>query len=156
MTPEEKKTLDRGCIGITALNLGRGNINPPLENSFATFEQAQAFAKQWKADLKKQDPGWFKDKKIVIFSKRFYSGGKDYKPDPKTGRVDMSDYNYKAKPGFVNFDYGFYDEENHTWWHANHSQPGMKVYQSTLKHYSRPLLDFDKQIFCVTWAKKDI
>jgi len=39
---------------------------------------------------------------------------------------------------------------SNSWWHANHSEPGMKVYRSTLKHYSRPLLDFDSQIFSVT------
>ena len=89
----------------------------------------------------------------MIFSKRFYSDGQPYTPDPKTGKVDMSGYKYKAKPGLVNFDYGFYDESSNSWWHANHSEPGMKVYRSTKQHYSRPLQDFDKQVFSVACGK---
>ena len=67
----------------------------------------------------------------------------------------------------INFDYGFYDPVTNNWWHANHCEqikdstgkvinpgcnfdPGsMEVYESTLGHYSRPLYDFDKQVFCV-------
>lgn len=30
----------------------------------------------------------------------------------------------------------------------------MKVYQSTLKHYSQPLQNFDRQVFTVAMAKK--
>ena len=101
MTPEEKKTLARGCIGITALNLGKDGLpNPPLGNCYATFEQATYNAHK---KLEKET-----GRKPHIFSKRFYSSGEEYTPDPKTGKVDMGGYRYKAKPGFVNFDYGFY------------------------------------------------
>ncbi len=142
MTDAERKTLARGCIGITSLNLGKNGLpNPPLGESYATLDQAKA-----RADEIEKATG----RRPEIFSKRFYSGGKDYTPDPKTGKVDMSGYDYKAKPGYVNFDYGFYDEANDAWWHANHCEPGMKVYRSTNAHYSRPLLDFDKQVYCVS------
>lgn len=112
--------------------------------------------------------------RAVVFSKRFYSNQAAnwnarrtprpgaFQPDPGTGQVDMSSYEYRGRPDpssgrgaeFVNFDYGWYDEETNSWWHANHAQPGMKVYQSTLAYYSRPLLDFDKQVFCVAFARK--
>ncbi|GGH68768.1 hypothetical protein GCM10011318_09110 [Phaeocystidibacter marisrubri] len=62
----------------------------------------------------------------------------------------MTGYNYESKPGYFNFDYGWYDDRGAgTWWHANHMEPGMKVYTSSLRYYSRPLLDFNRQIFGV-------
>jgi hypothetical protein len=54
----------------------------------------------------------------------------------------------------INFDYGWYDEATNTWFHANHMEPGMTVYQSTLSNFSRPLLNFDRQIFVVAMARK--
>jgi len=159
MTPAEKGTLGRGCIGITAVNLFTLG-NPDLSNCYDTFAQVWDAARKMSSFL----TGAFPDRKALIFSKRFYSGGKDYKPDPKTGKVDMSGYNYEAKPGFTNFDYGLYDETTGKWWHANHcdttlvSNPdcggAMEVYESNLQHYSRPLADFDRQIFCVGVAIK--
>ncbi|MBP2472513.1 hypothetical protein JOF53_001385 [Crossiella equi] len=99
----------------------------------------------------------------AVFSKRFYSKQnpnwseeyteKMYRPNAR-GQVDMSTYRYAARPGYVNFDYGWYDENTRNWWHANHAEPGMKVYQSTFEYYSRDLLDFDRQVFTVAFAKK--
>ena len=198
MSAQEKDTLSYGCIGITALNLGV-NVNPSLELSFSTFDQAKqvqaALAAILKAkpaadqvdDLIAASPALNKLKHVlrsmpvdpdptkykpVIFSKRFFSrqdGTYDdrkhgdptkFNPD-KNGQVDMTDYKYEHRsnpadgPGalYTNFDYGWYDETTDTWFHANHAEPGMKVYQSTLDHYSRPLRDFDRQIFCVAFAK---
>jgi hypothetical protein len=54
----------------------------------------------------------------------------------------------------IAFDYGWYDEATNTWFHANHGEPGMTVYQSTLDQYSLPLVNFDRQIFVVALAKK--
>jgi peptidoglycan hydrolase-like protein with peptidoglycan-binding domain len=194
MTTEERETLARGCIGITALNLGRGNINPPLGLSFSTFGKARSVAAELNRilqakpaldqlpaeisgstelkDLKNvlaefpidADPTKWR---AIIFSKRFYSNQDPdpekrkaadpnaFLPDPRTGQVDMSGYRYEARPGYVNFDYGWYDEETNSWWHANHAEPGMQVYQSTLEYYSRPLLDFDRQVFSVAFARID-
>lgn len=147
MTDAERATLARGCIGITAVELGTSG-NPNLNNCYSTLDQAKARAKEMQSDCAKSG------RTPMIFSKRFYSDGKPYTPDPTTGRVDMSGYTYKAKPKkeggtYVNFDYGFYDEASNSWWHANHKEPGMKVKRSTLEYYSQPLLDFDKQVFCV-------
>jgi hypothetical protein len=193
MTQEERDTLARGCIGISALNLGRGNTNPPLDLSFSTFDKAKSVAAAINQILESKpaadtlpseinasaqlrdlknvlssfpvDPDPTKWK-AVIFSKRFYSNQDPdwekrkksdpnaFLPDPKTGQVDMSGYHYEARPGFVNFDYGWYDEETDSWWHANHMEPGMEVYQSTLEYYSRPLQDFDRQVFTVALARR--
>jgi len=146
MTESEVRTLRAGCIGITALNLGI-NRNPPLDNCYSTLDQAKARAKQMTSTCAASGM------KPQLFSKRFYSDGKDYTADPATGKVDMSGYSYKAKPGFTNFDYGWYDERSDSWFHANHGdfpQNPMRVYRSTLEYYSRPLLDFDKQVFGVS------
>jgi hypothetical protein len=105
----------------------------------------------------------------AIFSKRFFSnqnqheGWPDdpsaFRPDPETGQVNMYGYHDQARPrdrynGYTNFDYGWFDEQTNSWWHANHMEPGMQVYQSTLEHYSRPLLDFNRQVFSVAFARK--
>ena len=126
--------------------------NPPLDKCYATLEQAKKRAAEMKSECAT------KGKKPMIFSKRFYSDGAPYTPDPSTGKVDMSGYTYKAKPKpsggtYVNFDYGYFDEKSNAWWHANHSEPGMKVYRSTEAHYSRPLLDFDRQVYGVACGK---
>jgi hypothetical protein len=160
MTPEERRTLAHGCIGITMLNLGTIH-NPDLSNCYGSFQNA------WDASRKMNEflAANFPDRKAIIFSKRFWSGGKDYAPDPTTGKVDMSGYDYSPRPpeggmGFTNFDYGFFDEKSGKWFHANHcDEPtlgsicrgagAMEVYESNLQYYSRPLLDFDKQVFCV-------
>lgn len=146
MTASERATLARGCIGITALNLGSNGLpNPALSHCYATFKEA------WDAKRKMNEflQVHFPDRKALLFSKRFWSSGQTFVRDPVTGRIDMSGYTYAPRPGFVNFDYGLYDEKTGKWWHANHNEPGMKIYESNLKHYSRPLIDFDKQVFCV-------
>jgi hypothetical protein len=119
-----------------------------------------------------------RDWTAVVFSKRFYANQnpdwekrkkadkKAFKPDPKTGQVDMDKYDYRGRPDpseskngeqndMVAFDYGWYDEATNTWFHANHGTAGMIVYQSTLEYYSRPLANFDRQIFVVALAKKN-
>lgn len=166
MSADQRKMLAKGCVGITGLNLGGMASNGLPDNSecFDTFEHATARADE----LEKQ-----KGSRPFIFSQRFWSDNKPYTPDPTTGRVDMSPYTNIAKPKpsggtYVNFDYGWYDETTKTWFHANHCDPvtgsarcsatydpskRMKVYQSTQAHYSRPLADFDKQVYCVAWSK---
>ena len=54
----------------------------------------------------------------------------------------------------IPFDYGWYDEATNTWFHANHGEAGMVVYQSTLEYYSQPIVNFDRQTFVVAMAKK--
>ncbi len=165
MTPEEKKTLGRGCVGITAMNM-EDLKNPDLSNCYDSFAEVWAKAKTVNAFLE----ATFPDKKAFIFSKRFWSGDKKYKADPKTGRVDLSEHRNEPRPSVgaydpINFDYGLYDEATGNWWHANHcdfplsgslscaaafGSERMEVYESNLQSYSKPLVDFDRQVFC--WA----
>ena len=73
----------------------------------------------------------------------------------------MTGYEYKAQPGFVNFDYGWWDDNSNSFWHANHMQykdpvkaakDPMKVYQSTKEHFIRGYKDFDRCVFGVALA----
>ena len=169
MTAGEQKTLARGCIGIVALNLTGGG-NPPLDHSFATFDQAKKLVDEWNAFIQKHkgettsDGKKVGDFKAVLFAKLFWSNqspveeerkkgdDKAYLPD-EDGKVDMSDYKYRSQPGYINFDYGFWDEGSQSFWHANHCQPGMKVYQSTKDKFSAGYMDFDRVIFCAAIVK---
>jgi hypothetical protein len=161
MTAAERITLAKGCVGITMLNLGTSGA-PDLSNCYGTFAQAYEAQKNMDDFLRAHFP----DRKARIFSKRFWSGNRDFTPDPTTGKVDMSGDTSTARPGFVNFDYGFWDEATGRWWHANHCDPAtspaggecrrvydvsnrMKVYESNLQSYSTALQDFDTQVFCV-------
>ncbi|GAA2825517.1 hypothetical protein [Crossiella cryophila] len=191
MTADERENLARGCIGVTVVNLERGDVgNPPLGLSFGTFGKAREVqaalneiikskpsAAQYAAAVRSHPllsklenvqralPADLNTGELTaaIFSKRFYSkqnpnwtdefAEKMYRANAR-GQVDMNSYRYVARPGYVNFDYGWYDENTRNWWHANHAEPGMKVYQSTFDYYSRDLLDFDRQVFTVAFAKK--
>ncbi|HJP92674.1 MAG TPA: DUF4157 domain-containing protein [Pyrinomonadaceae bacterium] len=162
LTDDEKRTLGRGCVGVTALTMEDLN-NPDLTNCYDTFAQVWDGARKMNDILAAERP----DKKAIIFSKRFWSGGKEYKPDPKTGKVDLSEHEDEPRPSTptydpINFDYGLYDEKTGHWWHANHCDwplsgdldcshfhGRMEVYESNIQSYSHPLFDFDRQVFCV-------
>lgn len=157
MTPEEKRVLGRGCIGITVLALGTidPSVMPDLKECYDNFRDARAAQIKMRRFLAENFP----DRRAVLFSKRFWSSGAEYEPHPASGKVEMSGYTYEARPGHTNYDYGLYDEETGKWWHANHCDStlvmnprcggAMEVYESNLAYYSRGLRDFDKQIFCV-------
>ncbi len=170
MTKAEKKTLARGCIGITALNIEA--VNPPLDNAYATFDQAKKVVDEWNAFIEKHKGERTADGKVVghfkavLFAKLFWS---NQSPDPKErekpddtaflpdedGKVDMSGYEYRAQGGgkWINFDYGFWDDDSNSFWHANHCEPGMEVYQSTKDKFAAGYLDFDRIVFCAVIAK---
>jgi hypothetical protein len=168
LTDREKKTIDRGCIGITANNLSGGG-NPPLDNAYSTFEAAHDAMGRMNESLdalraKPETAAQAQGKHAVVFAKMFWSNQdpdpeKRKKPDDKAfrpdehGKVDMSGYEYRAQPGYINFDYAFWDEASQSFWHANHSQPGMKVYQSTKDRFARGYIDFDRVIYCVAIAE---
>ncbi|UAK34560.1 hypothetical protein K8O92_12375 [Nocardia asteroides] len=138
-------------------------------------------------------PGNPSEWKPVIYSKHFWSGqemardssgnlvkNKDglietraketpdatrFTPDPTTGQVDMSGDYDQPKPGHTNCDYGLYDEETGSWWHANHGDwrefpefgdpalDPMKVYQSTPEKFFSGYPDFDSSVICIGFAK---
>lgn len=169
MTPEEKRTLGRGCVGISALQM-EDLHNPDLSNCYNSFAEVWSAARTMNDFLAANFP----DKKAVIFSKRFWSGGEEYAPDPDTGKVDLSGHHNEPRPRVgnydpINFDYGLYDETTGNWWHANHcdfplsgsldcgeafGDERMEVYESNLSSYSKPLIDFDRQVFCVAVGRR--
>lgn len=173
LTNEEKLTLKRGCIGITALDISGGG-NPPLDRCYSTFDTAKAKLDKEKQtfELLKSIPligAFYKNHHPILFAKLFWSnqkpnpknpeywGGskaepKAFRPD-KNGKVDMTEYKYLARPGSVNFDYGFWDEASQSFWHANHSEPGMQVYQSTKEKFAAGYRDFDRIVYCIAIAK---
>ena len=175
MTSEEKDTIDRGCIGLTAMNLNGGG-NPPLDNAYGSFETAHQVMTQKNATL-----DWLAswpliggllagDARYIVFAKLFWSNQDPdpqkrknpdpdaFQPDPNTDEVDMSGYDYLAQPGYVNFDYGWWDEASQSFWHANHKDYGdpndpMIVLQSTKEKFAKGYRDFDRVIYCVALAQ---
>ncbi len=188
MTPAERETIDRGCIGITAANLqGGGNPLSSALKVFDNFDSAQKLmreknsARNWFSSLPLVG-GLFSKKRYVVFAKLFWSnqssssserakfktdaGGREvalddsaYRADPRTHEVDMSGYKYKARPGFVNFDYGFWDDPTETFWHANHGvyedapDDPMIVLQSTREKFAHGYDDFDRCVYGVALAE---
>lgn len=159
MTEDQKKVLANGCIGITELALGRTYDDgpPPLDLSFSTFDKALSIAKGIEKQIKMGSKEYPANASVIVFSVRFWSQDPNkFQPD-KFGKVDMSGYNYAARPwdnsgGYIPFDYGLYEKGKNTWLHANQSQSspgGMTVFRSTLKDFSIPLMNFNRQVFSV-------
>ncbi len=168
----QEKTIKAGCIGITSNNLGGGN--PPLDEVYTTFGAAHAAMEAHNSGLKRDDPN-----RWVMFGMHFWSNQDPDRANRATpdhaaflpdasGKVDMTDYKYRSRPGFVNFDYGFWDEASNSHWHANHFEKGpadpMKVYQSTRAKFSHVFeetpgetrfgyKDFDREVFGVAKAE---
>jgi hypothetical protein len=149
LTDAEKKTIDRGCIGITANNL-EGGGNPKLGEVYDDFDVAAATVQKYNSNFWNT---YVSNSKYVLFAMVFWSNQNTdrekrldpdptaFRGDPVTHRVDMSGYKALAKPGTVNFDYGFWDPSTSSIWHANHKEYGaadpMKVYQSTKERFAR-------------------
>lgn len=173
--PAERTTIDRGCIGVTAMNLNGGG-NPPLDMAYGTFDQAHQVmtetnaTRDWMGSLPVVGGALASEARYVLFAKLFWSSQDSdaarrrtsdataFRPDPATGRGDMSGYGYRARPGYVNFDYGFWDEASQSFWHANHGDYGdpadpMIVLQSTKDKFAAGYFDFDRIVYCVALAK---
>ena len=149
LTYRQQKTIKRGCIGITANNLGVAN--PPLDEIYSTFAKAKSIADSRNALMER-----YPTKPWVVFSIHFWSNQDPddtvrESPDPTaflpdaSGKIDMTGYHYRAQPGYVNFDYGFWDEVSASIWHANHMELGpadpMKVLQSTMGKFAEHFED---------------
>lgn len=179
LKPGEKSTIERGCIGITANNIaGGGNPLDYSEANFSDFDVAHKYMQGKNIELKgmrakPETAGMVPaDGEYILFAKLFWSNqqaGDNSKPDenafkedPKTKRMDMSGYKYKGQPGYVNFDYGYWDDSTQAFWHANHMEhkdpekqktDPMKVYQSTKDRFIAGYIDFDRIVFGVAFAK---
>ena len=176
LSSSEKTTIDRGCIGITANNL-QGGGNPSLVEVYDDFSVAHAAMAKHNKELWRRLP-W--TSKYAMFGMLFWANQDpdsatratpdttSFKGDPVTHTVDMTGYRYRAQPGRVNFDYGFWDESTSSFWHANHKESGpvdpMIVYQSTADkfahHFTMPdgtdryaYVDFDRVVYGVALAE---
>lgn len=175
MTPVERETINRGCIGITAVNLaGGGNPLDYAVGIYGTFEQAhqKMIEKNRVLDEMARRPGSTVGRaRYVLFAKLFWSNQshiweerlkpneKAFLPDPETGKVDMTGYRYypqsrystdpatgeRRQSSYVNFDYGFWDEASQSFWHANHMQ--YKDPEMAKKH-PMIVLQSTKEKFC--------
>lgn len=121
-------------------------------------ENVQDYYLAWARAMEKKDPSAFP-------------------VDEATGKVDMTGYMYQSRPkikknkegqdeysgGYVNFDYGFWDDSTSCFWHANHMQypegtdqhekQPMIVLQSTRDKFIKGYYDFDRVIFCAGLTK---
>jgi len=165
-----KKQFEQGCIGVTCINLGHKTI-PNLQNCYLA---ASTKAEDINAALKKANdrrdemikdgdckscneiPGREKSEPR-IFSIRFWSNGKKFPTKGIDGRVQLGQWNPRPEAGkpkedgsgnWTQFDFGFYDDANKIWLHANHAAPGMNVKHSTLEKFSVDTDIWDKQVFC--------
>jgi hypothetical protein len=161
LSSSEADNVLRGCVGITALNLGLGPLVAPTDlpsnKVYGTFAQARAIAAAKNDALGTIAPG-SPIQGYVVYAMLFWSNRdpddkkrgkpdpKAFRPDPKTGEVDMSKigdiYALSRPPDYTNFDFGFWDESTQTFWHANHgTYTGMKtpeeIYQSTHARFAR-------------------
>ena len=161
LSSAEADNVLRGCVGITALNLGMGPLDAPTDlpsnKVYGTFAKARAIAAAKNEALGAIAPGAL-IQGYVVYAMLFWSNrdpdpkkrGKPdptaFRPDPHTGEVDMSRigniYALARPPDYTNFDFGFWDESTQTFWHANHgTYVGMKtpeeIYQSTHARFAR-------------------
>ena len=180
MSPDETANVDRGCIGITVTNLGLdSSTDPPLGEVYGRFDEARSVVADRNAGAGPIDPAkpihvWvmfamlFWSNRDPDEAKRIKPDPKAFRPDPVSGKVDMTPIfgNLgEARPGYVNFDFGFWDEQTQCFWHANHGKyAGMKtpeeVYQSTRAKFANKYwengeehvtyTDFDRVVYGVT------
>lgn len=134
-------------------------------------------------------PGSPGDWAVIVFSKHFWSGQEHIRddegnfvrnaeglrrtravespsatrfvPDRVTGQVDMSADFFWGKPGYTNFDYGFYDPRSDSWWHANNREfhddtRPMRVFQSTAERFFTGHADFDRSVLCLGFVNKAV
>ncbi len=154
---EEVKEEDKGKI------LEPGEYNKLADKAHS--KNVSAYYLAWARAMKEKDP-------------------KAFPVDETTGKVDMTGYMYLGQPkikkdkdtgedeyagGFVNFDYGFWDESTQTFWHANHMQypekredgtpderhkkQPMIVLQSTRAKFAKGYRDFDRIIYAIGLQK---
>ncbi|MDX2109175.1 MAG: LamG-like jellyroll fold domain-containing protein [Verrucomicrobiota bacterium] len=165
---KRKKTLDRGCIGITCLNLGIPG-NPSMANCYKRRAEAEARLLEMKNNC--ECSGNSANKKPAephLFSIHLWSdiGSNGVDPDISfdgTGKADLSNWDFSSRPAGdwkpggragVNFDFGWVNESG-TIQHANHmhypDKPGnpMKVYESNETEWKTGNADFNAEVWCV-------
>ncbi len=119
-----REQLDRGCVGVTCVNLGDLTLDPrrpwpDMSNCYKTLPEAQQAQSQLTCP---------QGECAELYSIHYWPGGTEgqsFVADPNTGKVDMSQWtggNFKPMPGGgsgVNFDFGYYDPRTGHIWHAD-------------------------------------
>lgn len=159
MSDDEKANVDRGCIGITLDNLGLDSSTaPPLGEVYGSLEQARWVVAHYNSAFAGPPDPSRPMRVYVMFAMLFWSNQDPdpkkrikpdptaYRPDPVTGRVDLSTIvgvPIARSEAHTNFDYGFWDEKIRCFWHANHGEYHNKknpeeIYQSTKGRFAKP------------------
>jgi hypothetical protein len=136
-----RSEFDRGCVGVTNSLACWGSEDFSKSDCYRTEAEALAAAKK-KTCGKGETPR--------IFALRYWDSKKSQRKVGPDGKypVDTSEV-YKAKPGYVNFDFG-YRQSDGSYVHANHSEPGMKVKISpTSKQFDNGYVGFNTVLYCV-------
>ncbi len=170
-----RTTLDMGCIGITLINLGGKSWKDiDFSNAFAAsdFREGLALARRELERIRRDQASWKQQKNMYgeqaeprIIAVRFWTKNPSAFVPDRNGRVDMSKFEWPRhestqllKPGACPFDFGFYDEKNDSWWHANTGatvyRNEMRVYESSLATFNFGYRDFNRTIFVVTWETR--
>jgi hypothetical protein len=160
MTNPELNTYERGCIGITMINMGLtqgrpkivGNSYHNLNNPCIAFKKALAKAKEVELET---------GKKVVVFTTRFWTKDDSKYIGDTNDKVDLRGFRFNEDMargnGYTNFDFAVYDEDTNSWWGADREHDPnkikdpkgdkMTVYNSNFSYITRPLTDFNRQIF---------
>ena len=161
LSSSEVDNVLRGCVGITALNLGLGPLDAPTDlpsnKVYGTFAQARGIAAAKNEALGtiapgEPDPGLRRLRHAVLVQPRpgrqeagqaRPQGVPPGPEDRRGGHEQDRRHNALARPpAYTNFDFGFWDESTRTFWHANHGTfTGMttpeEIYQSTHARFAR-------------------
>jgi len=155
-----RTSLADGCIGITRINLGE-TLLPDDSRCYRDF--VSAIMRQKDMIKNKEcyciiggynNMGNLSEPKI--YGHRFWSNGAKWHIN-SDGTVDMDEYvrTRLGRPGYINYDYGWYLPDTQQWVYANHAhRPGipggeMTVYTGTINEFNRPYAGWDKTVYCV-------
>ncbi|WP_280441609.1 hypothetical protein [Nocardia brasiliensis] len=154
----------------------------PSRAGFASMVESDLRLSQLKGLI--LPPGSPGDHRAEIISKKFWSGRRlvsydndglrlsaaeiESKVDAQlflnklTGQVDMSTIDHERGPltgDYDFFDYGYYNKDTQTWWHANHanyndpSNP-MLIYQSTsAEFFTDRVTEFDRSVISIVFRQ---
>lgn len=168
LTPEERRVVLMGCIGVTTLNLTGTDDKPDTSNAYWSHELAIERRDELNAllDALRNDPvagiPYFPGR-AVMFAKRFWSNQSEDKearrhsdptafiPNFRTGEIDMSGDRLlgQNKTYATNFDYGFWDDHTNSYWHATQGGNAMEVLQSTRERFEAENSSWDRIVYCV-------
>jgi len=151
--------LKRGCVGVTCINTGYPGDWPeqdPDSECYKTKVLAEAAAKKKKCPCDSKSPSGGQPEPVIFTIHLFNNTGTDGKnPDvtfDDSGKANVSNWDHKRKPGFVNFDYGFLNS-NGAIEHANHGvdeDDPMRVYWTTPSNWTQfRHADFNEEVWCV-------